>query len=262
MQDVQNSVFIEIISPSCSLHLKFNQVGNNKIRPYIIQYSNIPNLKVYAWCSCKLVADDGSECHHHWHGLVHFPNGKLKSWRRQALRVGISFTSKKNSFRKIKCLDHAVGVLRYLACKDGQRVGRRDGDGLVTHPHTHYARQPITENHRHERGRICAKVRDEISENVAAHLNLSEKPNWDARNLHNVMTCTCERGNIGKKKKADANEKRRAFYKTDKGLAIKKEYKEKARIKRMILNQLAELNVSKKAHLQLETIENLVKQLR
>ena len=222
----------------------------------------IPNFKVYAWCRCKLVADDGSEDHYHWHGLVHFPSGKLKSWRRQALRVGIKFISKKNTFKKIKCLDHAVGVLRYLACKDGQRVGRRDNDGLVTHPHTHYARQPITECHRHERGKICAEVRNEISENIASHLNLDEKPNWNPRNLHNVETCTCDRGVIGKKKKEEANVKRRAFYKTEAGIAIKKEYKEKARIKRMILNQLAELNVSTKAHLQLETIENLVKQLR
>ena len=223
---------------------------------------SIPNLKLYAWCRCKLVADDGSEDHYHWHGLVHFTSGKLRSWRRQALRVGIRFASRKNTFKKIKCLDHAVGVLRYLACKDGQKVGRRDGDGLVTHPHTHYARQPITDHHRHERGKVCADVRNEISENVASHLNLSLKPNWDPHNLHNIVTCTCDRGQIGKKKKAEANEKRRAFYKTDAGIAVKKEYKEKARIKRMILTQLAELNVSKKAHLQLETIENLVKQLR
>ena len=30
-------------------------------------------------------------------------------------------------------LDHAVGVLRYMACKDEQRVGRRERDGLVTY---------------------------------------------------------------------------------------------------------------------------------
>ena len=37
----------------------------------------IPGLKIYAWCRCKLVADDGSEAHHHWHGLVHFQDRKL-----------------------------------------------------------------------------------------------------------------------------------------------------------------------------------------
>ena len=122
--------------------------------------------------------------------------------------------------------------------------------------------QLIKECHRHERGKVCAEVRNEISENIASHLNLDEKANWNPHNLHNVETCTCDRGVIGKKKKEDANVKRRAFYKTEAGIAVKKEYKEKARIKRMILNQLAELNVSTKAHLQLETIENLVKQLR
>ena len=25
----------------------------------------IPNLKIYAWCRCKLVADNGSEAHYH-----------------------------------------------------------------------------------------------------------------------------------------------------------------------------------------------------
>ena len=36
--------------------------------------------------------------------------------------------------------DHAVGVLRYITCRDGQRATRRDGDGLMGSPHTHYRR--------------------------------------------------------------------------------------------------------------------------
>ena len=87
---------------------------------------------MYAWCRCKLAADDGSEAHYHWQGLVQYPKRKLGSWKRQARRVNIKFSSSKNTFKKIKCLDHAVGVLRYLAWKDGQRVGRRGGEGLVT----------------------------------------------------------------------------------------------------------------------------------
>ena len=86
----------------------------------------IPELKIYAWCRCKVVANDGSEAHLHWHGLVDFPTRKLQSWKQQARRVNVKFHSAKNTFKKIKCLDHAVGVLRYLACKDGQRAGRRD----------------------------------------------------------------------------------------------------------------------------------------
>ena len=107
--------------------------------------------------------------------LYIFQKRKFGSWKRQARQVNIKFSSPKNTFKKIKCLDHVVGVLRYVACKDGQQVGRRVGDGLVTHPHTHYARQPIDEKHRHERGRNCSKIRDEISEKVATFLGLSCK---------------------------------------------------------------------------------------
>ena len=159
-------------------------------------------------------------------------------------------------------MDHAVGVLRYLTCKDGQKVGRRDADGLVTHPHTHYARQAIEESHLHGRGRNCSKVRDEISLGIATHIDLENKIHWDCHNLHNVKVCLCARGEEGKRKKAEANERRSAFYKTDAGIAIKKQYKEKARIKKMILNQLSELNVNKKAELSLERITNLIKQLQ
>merc|ERR1712034_304570 len=66
----------------------------------------ITNLKIYAWCRCKLVADNGSEAHYHWHGLVHFVKSKLRCWKMQSRRCGIHFTSRKNTFKKIKCLDH------------------------------------------------------------------------------------------------------------------------------------------------------------
>ena len=127
----------------------------------------IPNFKIDAWCRCKVVADDGSEDHFHWHGLVHFTKCKLGSWKKKARRAGIKFSSPKNTFKKIICLDHAVGVLRYLTCGDGQRVGRRDAHGLVTHPHTHYVRQPIDSRHIHARSKRCVAVRNEISNGIA-----------------------------------------------------------------------------------------------
>ena len=222
----------------------------------------IPGLKIYAWCRCKLVADDGSEAHYHWHGLVHFQNRKLESWRRQSRRVGVKFSSTKNTFKKIICLDHAVGVLRYMACKDGQRVGRRDNDGLVTHPHTHYSRQPIDHGHRHERNkRCCVHVRDEISTGIADFIDLTVKSNWSPEELHDKETCPCTRGKKGKEKRAAANEKRRAYYKTEAGIETKRKYREKAAVKRKILNQLTMLNVSKKAELCHEKIEQLIKML-
>ena len=135
-------------------------------------------------------------------------------------------------FKKIKCLDHVVGVLRYVACKDGQRVSRRDGDGLVTHPHTHYARQPIDENHRHERSRKCLKIRDEISEKMATFLDLSCKTKWTVHELHNSEACLCNRRKKGKAERAAVNEKRRAYYKTEPGLEMKNAYPKKANVKR------------------------------
>ena len=215
------------------------------------------------WCRCKVVANDGSEAHLHWHALVHFSERKLKSWRRQALRLDVAFKSTKNTFKKIKGLDHAVGVLRYIACKDGQRAGRRDGDGLRTHPHTHYARQPIDEKHRHDvRGKRCAEVRLEISRGITASINWeNDKPNWSEQALHDFDSCLCDRGKAGIAKKAAANEKRRAYYKTPAGVDTKKKYRERADIKRQIINQLQSINVSTKAELSKETIEKLVKML-
>ena len=72
----------------------------------------IPDLKAYAWRQCKLVDDDGSEVHYHWHRLVHFPSRKFGSWNRQARRVNVKFSLSKNMFKRIECLDHVVGVLR------------------------------------------------------------------------------------------------------------------------------------------------------
>ena len=222
----------------------------------------IPGLRIYAWCRCKVVASDGSEAHLHWHALVHFQTRKLIAWRRQALRIGIKFKSTKNTFKKVKCLDHAVGVLRYIACKDGQRVGRRDQDGLRTHPHTHYARQPIDERHRHDkRGKRCSDVRDEISRGIATFISWDGKPNWEELALHDFELCHCERGKVGLAKRAAANEKRRDYYKTPAGIETKKKYKERADVKRRIINQLQSINVSSKAKLCKETIEKLVEML-
>ena len=90
---------------------------------------------------------------------------------------------------------------------------------------------------------------------------LTVKSNWTNNELHDRETCLCNRGCIGKDIRAAANEKRRAYYKTDAGLETKRRYREKADVKRRILNQLSMLNVSKKAHLCHEKIENLVKML-
>ena len=90
-------------------------------------------------------------------------------------------------------------------------------------------------------------------------IDFSKHLNWNV----NEETCLCNRGKKGKEKQAAANAKRRAYYyKTEAaGLETKKKYREKAEVKRKILNQLAMLNVSKKVELCHEKIEQLVKML-
>ena len=50
--------------------------------------------------------------------------------------------------------------------------------------------------------------------------------------LHHHETCQCEFGIIGRAKKAAANKKRRDFYKTEHGLAMKQKYKDRANEKK------------------------------
>ena len=53
--------------------------------------------------------------------------------------------------------------------------------------------------------------------------------------------------------------KKSGFYKTDRGLEIKKQYKEKAQKKKDLINKLMELkNVSNKAKITKETIAKLM----
>ena len=101
----------------------------------------------------------------------------------------------------------------------------------------------------------------EISANIASFLDLSKKPNWRADALHDYETCHCDRGKIGTAKLAAANEKRRAFYKTEAGIATKAKYREKAAVKRRIINELQIFTVSNKAQLSKERIQTLVKLL-
>ena len=200
----------------------------------------IPNIKIYSWCRCKLVASDKSESHFHWHALVHFPQTKLRSWKRQAQRTGVKFISTKNTFKKILCLDHAVGVLRYIACGDGTKPFRRDADGLLCSPHTHYDRQSIEDSHRNERGKRCVPVRDAISENITNFIQIEHKPNWNMHALHDSETCKCSRGKAGMAKIKEANAKRKAFYKTDAGLEVRRKYREKAETKAKLIDEISE----------------------
>ena len=85
----------------------------------------IPKFKIF-WCfRCHLVADDGSTAHEHLHALVQYKEG-AKRFR----RAGHRFNSK-TTFKQIICPDHAIEVLRYVTCRDGERATRRDAEEIL-----------------------------------------------------------------------------------------------------------------------------------
>ena len=79
--------------------------------------------------------------------------------------------------------------------------------------------------------------------------------------MHYFDAYLCNHEKAGLAKMAAANEKRRAYYKTPTVVESNKKYRERAEVKRQIINQLQLINVSTKAKLCKEKIENLVKML-
>lgn len=219
-----------------------------------------PYLKWYSICRCHLVADDGSTAHEHLHALIHFENGaSVLSYKKKLQRTGKRFHSK-TTFKKIICLDHAVGVLRYITCQDGQKPLRRDGDGLRGTPHSHYDRKVYLGEWLHPRGKYCAAVRNEISSLAAS--GVKDITRYSSENeLHDKETCRCDRGKEGIRKRQQANDKRREFYKTEKGLEIRKKYQQKQLEKKRLIESLMNFGLNKKAELQRETILKLLELL-
>ena len=76
---------------------------------------------------------------------------------------------------KILCPDHAIRVLRYITCKNGHRATRRNADGLMGAPHTHY-RQSVFSHcllHRRNEKQIlgCKDIRLTILRVVSTKLS-------------------------------------------------------------------------------------------
>ncbi|CAH1104086.1 unnamed protein product [Psylliodes chrysocephalus] len=64
---------------------------------------------------------DGSTAHEHLHALIHFTNGfTMLAYKKKLQRTSTRLHSK-TTFKKIICLYHAVGVLIYITCADGQK---------------------------------------------------------------------------------------------------------------------------------------------
>ena len=77
--------------------------------------------------------------------------------------------------------------------------------------------------------------------------------------LHHQETCLCDNGKIGKDKKAAANKKRKEFYQTEEGEAMKEYYADKARQKHELIRQLKKIKISSNdAELTKETIAKLM----
>ena len=227
---------------------------------------SIPNLKIFWCCRCHLVAEDKSTAHEHLHALVQYQNGTHLAFKKRLQRAKKRFHFK-TTFKPIKCPDHAVGVLRYICCEDGQKNKRRDADGLACKPHTHYSRSVYNSNLLHSRNSRkeggCGYVRGEIQESLWG--NLSEE--WLVENvsgdgeyaIHHQETCLCDNGEIGKKQKAAANKKRKEFYKTEEGIAKKEYYADKARKKHGLIRELKKMKCSRNdAELTKETIVKLM----
>ena len=243
----------------------YHAIVNEDDIPFLF---SIPNLDIFWCCRCHLVAKDGSTAHEHLHALVQYQKGTHRALKKRMQRAKQRFHSK-TTFKPIACPDHAVGVLRYICCEDGQRQKRRDGDGLSCKPHTHYCRSVYDSNMLHSRNqtkdRGCSRWRMHITYKLWLILSdewlIENVSTDDEYKLHHQKSCHCENGDIGKKKKEEANKKRRDFYKTEEGLAKKKHYAEKAAKKHELIKILKEYKTGGKnmAELTKETIERLMK---
>ena len=228
---------------------------------------SIPNLEIFWCCRCHLVAKDGSTAHEHLHALVQYQKGTHLALKKRMQRAKQRFHSK-TTFKPIICPDHAVGVLRYICCEDGQRQKRRDGDGLSCKPHTHYCRSVYDSCLLHSRNQklktACSHWRMEITYKIWKELSdqwLNENVSGDDEyKLHHQESCNCENGDKGKKKKAAANKRRSDFYKTEEGQAKKRYYAEKASKKHELIRLLTKYKTGGKneAELTKETIARLM----
>ena len=227
----------------------------------ILKLFTIPNLEIFWICRCHLVAKDGSSSHAHLHALVQYKKGTHRALKKRMQRAKQRFHPK-TTFKRILCPDHAVGVLRYITCQDGQRKTKPQ--------HTHYRRSVHGSwllHKRSEKKKLgCADVRLGILRNLRKNLDeewLKSNVSGHPHHLHHHETCLCEFGKIGRQKKAAANQKRRDFYKTERGQDIKKMYKDRAQNKKDIIKLVMDLKTGNNlAEVEKETILDLLKRMK
>ena len=234
----------------------------------ILTVLTIPNFKIFWCCRCHLVADDGSTGHEHWHALVQFEGGHTLLGYKKRLQRAKQQLHRKTTFKRILCADHVVGVLRYICCKDGQHQTSRGQDGLMGAPHTHYDRSVFQNHLLHDvRGKHCVTTRDNICAGLTEHLStdwLTENQcagHSSIEDLHDFDTCLCDRGKKKIEAKRIANEKRRNFYKTDEGRAVKTKYRQKNAMKGKLIEEISKTTLNKKAELNRDSIIKLLSML-
>lgn len=217
------------------------------------------NAKWYSICRCHVVSNVGITSDEHMHALVHFVgNSTLTGFKKKLQRVGKQL-QRNTAFKKIVCLDQAVGILRNISCKDGHQIPRCDGYAQQGTPLT-YSNKLFDESWLHEDEEQCDGIRNAISE--LASDGVQDLANYMSRlELHDKKSCLCDRGEAGRNKKEEANRKRREFYLSEKGLQMKKKHKEKLQKKQKIVQSLVEMMVNNKAELQRQTVIELVKLL-
>ena len=215
----------------------------------------IPNLEIFWGCRCHIEGEDGSTTHEHFHALVRYKKGKHTSYKRKMKRAKKQGFHSKTTFKKVLCADHAVGVLRYITCKDGQTKNKkRDINGLVTQAHTHYCRKVYVPAMLHKRNARkeggCSSIRREIQERIWEKLSdtwLEKNVSGDGEYaLHHDENCVCENGKIGKGKKVAANEKRKAYFETEEGKTKKRKKADDDRKNHKILRDMKSLKKSGK----------------
>jgi hypothetical protein len=257
MQRMDQKYFLELLGGFVAAPVEdvFEEYKTNpKLKWYhlICSVADFPLLwsckdfKFYSLCRCHQVANDGSIAHEHIHAVV---SGEvlLSTWKQRLCRKKIKLN--KTTFKKIICGDHLCGVLRYICCRDGQKVGRRGNDGLASSPHTHYERRVDVQHWLHKRPKGCARTRDNIERKM---MLIADGP------LHDYETCICHYGKIGQEKRKEANRKRKAFYETDEGKQVKQKYKRRKQTKDDIIAKLVELGAGGKAELLRMEIRRLV----
>ena len=271
---LDNSAYYKILKDAEWSPLSYKEIANSLMKNGVKQmyhailneddiqfFFSIPNLDIFWCCRCHLVAKDGSTAHEHLHALVQYKKGTHRALKKRMQRAKQRFHPK-TTFKRILCPDHAVGVLRYITCQDGQRKTKPQ--------HTHYRRSVHGSwllHKRSEKKKLgCADVRLGILRNLRKNLDeewLKSNVSGHPHHLHHHETCLCEFGKIGREKKAAANQKRRDFYKTEQGQDIKKMYKDRAQNKKDIIKLVMDLKTGNNlAEVEKETILDLLKTMK